>query len=426
MKPVALCSRAAICCATQQAPAAEIPAKIDGDGSLAEKKAYEETLICKFRNKAAINQGPDTPLIEHLALAADQFIVARPTQGQKSGSTVIAGYPWFGDWGRDTMIAIPGLTLETGRSEEALQMIEGFLEMSHLGIIPNNFPDEGQAPMYNTSDGTLWLFNAMYMYYLKTGDKDAVERLYPKLMEILNHHIQGTINDIYMDTDGLLSSGNEDTQLTWMDVKVNGWVVTPRHGKAVEINALWYNALSVMDAFTDLLKVCSGIQSINWKQIDKVDDYYISFTLSFTVGNYKDNCMLFDTIKHIDYTDDEEDKQILEQIFTFESTFLSLARFVKEYDPIYPSEKNSVFLARLKEIWNGLFHHNWKEQPLAFDFFTHAPKEQSYSFELAYKTVLNFLQRNVQELNCQYIIDCLLEKTGKDLYKKAYELIKGM
>lgn len=179
-------------------------------------------------------------------------------------------------------------------------------------------------------------------------------------------------------------------------------------------------------SFTDLLKVCSDIQSINWKQIDKVDDYYISFTLSFTVGNYKDNCILFDTIKHIDYTGDEKDKQILGQIFTFESTFLSLARFVKEYDSIYPSEKNSVFLARLKEIWNGLFHHNWKGQPLAFDFFTHAPKEQSYSFELAYKTVLDFLQRNVQELNCQYIIDCLLEKTGKDLYNKAYQLIKGM
>lgn len=179
-------------------------------------------------------------------------------------------------------------------------------------------------------------------------------------------------------------------------------------------------------SFSDLLKVCSGIQSINWKQIDKVDDYYISFTLSFTVGNHKDNCILFDTIKHIDYTDDEEDKQILEQIFTFESTFLSLARFVKEYDSIYPSEKNYVFLARLKEIWSGLFHHNWKKQPLAFDFFTHAPKEQSYSFELAYKTVLDFLQRNVRELNCQYIIDCLLEKTGKDLYNKAYQLIKGM
>ena len=209
------------------------------------------------------SHSPSDPY-RRLVQAADDFIVYRKTTGKM---TILAGYPWFSDWGRDTMIAIPGLTLETGRSEEALQMIEGFLEMSHLGIIPNNFPDEGQAPMYNTSDGTLWLFNAMYMYYLKTGDKDAVERLYPKLMEILNHHIQGTINDIYMDTDGLLSSGNEDTQLTWMDVKVNGWVVTPRHGKAVEINALWYNALSVMDAFTDLLKVHNEAMGVDLKAL---------------------------------------------------------------------------------------------------------------------------------------------------------------
>lgn len=192
------------------------------------------------------------PQLKRLVQAADDFIVYRKTTGKM---TIIAGYPWFSDWGRDTMISIPGLTLETGRSDEALQMIEGFLAMSHMGIIPNNFPDEGQAPMYNTSDGTLWLFNAMYQYYEKTGNLAAVERLYPKLMQILNHHIQGTINDIFMDTDGLLSSGNEKTQLTWMDVKVNGWVVTPRHGKAVEINALWYNALSVMKTFTKLLGI---------------------------------------------------------------------------------------------------------------------------------------------------------------------------
>jgi len=192
------------------------------------------------------------PILKRLVQAADDFIVYRKTTGKM---TIIAGYPWFSDWGRDTMISIPGLTLDTGRSDEALQMIEGFLAMSHMGIIPNNFPDEGQAPMYNTSDGTLWLFNAMYQYYEKTGDLASVERLYPKLMQILNHHIQGTINDIFMDTDGLLSSGNEKTQLTWMDVKVNGWVVTPRHGKAVEINALWYNALSVMNAFTKMLGI---------------------------------------------------------------------------------------------------------------------------------------------------------------------------
>lgn len=127
--------------------------------------------------------------------------------------------------------------------------------MSNMGIIPNNFPDEGEAPMYNTSDGTLWLFNALYLYYQHTKDLQSIERLFPKLMTIINYHIQGTINDIFMDTDGLLSSGNEATQLTWMDVKVNGWVVTPRHGKAVEINALWYNALAVMNAFSKVLGI---------------------------------------------------------------------------------------------------------------------------------------------------------------------------
>jgi predicted glycogen debranching enzyme len=189
---------------------------------------------------------------KRLIQAADDFIVYRKTTGKM---TIIAGYPWFSDWGRDTMISIPGLTLETGRHEEALQMIEGFLSMAYMGIIPNNFPDEGEAPMYNTSDATLWLFNALYMYYEQTKDLKSIERLYPKLMEIINHHIQGTINEIYMDVDGLLSSGNEETQLTWMDVKVGGWVVTPRHGKAVEINALWYNAVAVMNEFSKRLNI---------------------------------------------------------------------------------------------------------------------------------------------------------------------------
>jgi predicted glycogen debranching enzyme len=182
------------------------------------------------------------PEINRLVQAADDFVVYRKNTGKK---TIIAGYPWFTDWGRDTMIALPGLTLVTGRYDEALEMIDGFIFKAYRGIIPNNFPDEGEAPMYNTSDGTLWLFNAIYLYYKHTGDKKAIHRLLPEMTSILKHHISGTINDIYMDTDGLLSTGNEDTQLTWMDVKVNGWVVTPRHGKAVEINALWYNALRV-------------------------------------------------------------------------------------------------------------------------------------------------------------------------------------
>ncbi len=207
----------------------------------------------------------DAPL-RRLVQAADDFIVYRKTTGKMS---IIAGYPWFSDWGRDTMISIPGLTLATGRSEEALQMIEGFIDMAYMGIIPNNFPDEGEAPMYNTSDGTLWLFNAVNAYYDATSDLDAIKRLYPQLMQILNHHIQGTINDIFMDTDGLLSSGNEMTQLTWMDVKVNGWVVTPRHGKAVEINALWYNALAIMNKLTKRLNIGNEAMEVDFEALLK-------------------------------------------------------------------------------------------------------------------------------------------------------------
>lgn len=226
--------------------------------------------------------------LKRLVQAADDFIVYRKTTGKM---TIIAGYPWFSDWGRDTMIAIPGLTLDTGRSDEAIQMIEGFLEMSYMGIIPNNFPDEGQAPMYNTSDGTLWLFNALYAYYEKTRDLKAIERLFPKLMEIINHHIQGTINDIYMDVDGLLSSGNEETQLTWMDVKVNGWVVTPRHGKAVEINALWYNALAIMNTFVKLINVPKEAMEVDFEKL--LSQVYTSFNRLF--WNQKSN-NLYDLI----------------------------------------------------------------------------------------------------------------------------------
>jgi predicted glycogen debranching enzyme len=218
----------------------------------------------KLMERAGATATPEDATLRRLVQAADDFIVYRKTTGKMS---IIAGYPWFSDWGRDTMISIPGLTLSTGRSEEALQMIEGFIEMAYMGIIPNNFPDEGEAPMYNTSDGTLWLFNAVNAYYEATGDLDAIRRLYPQLMQILNHHLQGTINDIFMDTDGLLSSGNEMTQLTWMDVKVNGWVVTPRHGKAVEINALWYNALAIMNKLTKLLNIGNEAMEVDFEAL---------------------------------------------------------------------------------------------------------------------------------------------------------------
>lgn len=201
-------------------------------------------------NQLVEKTGFKDPEINRLVRASDDFIVYRASN---NGHTILAGYPWFTDWGRDTMIALPGLTLTTRRYREGLEMIEGFLKYAKFGVIPNNFPEAGEAPMYNTSDATLWLFNAMYAYYEKTGDKAALSRIYPQLMRILAHHIKGTVNEIYMDDDGLLSTGNERTQLTWMDVKVNGWVVTPRHGKAVEINALFYNAMGITNYFAEIL-----------------------------------------------------------------------------------------------------------------------------------------------------------------------------
>lgn len=216
-------------------------------GSLAEaifagETKRQATLI----EKAAEISEPFRPLV----YAADQFIAKRSTTGKAS---ILAGFPWFTDWGRDTMISIPGLCLATGRAPLALEMIETFLAHSHAGIIPNNFPDQGEAPMYNTVDGTLWLFQAFYAYWQETGDRAALEKLYPVLTEVMTAHLEGTINNIHVDSDGLLISGDPSTQLTWMDVKVEGWVVTPRHDKAVEINALFYNALCILAALAETL-----------------------------------------------------------------------------------------------------------------------------------------------------------------------------
>jgi predicted glycogen debranching enzyme len=177
-----------------------------------------------------------------LVLAADQFIVSRGT-----GKTIIAGYHWFSDWGRDTMIALPGLTLATNRPEIAKSILTEFSKHISDGMLPNRFPDAGETPEYNTVDATLWYFEAIRAYLGKTGDHDFVRKtLYDKLVDIIDWHVRGTRYQIHVDTDGLLYAGEEGVQLTWMDAKVGDWVVTPRIGKPVEIQALWYNALRVM------------------------------------------------------------------------------------------------------------------------------------------------------------------------------------
>ncbi len=181
-------------------------------------------------------------LIDALTAAADQFVVAR-----ERCKTVIAGYHWFSDWGRDTMIALPGLMLTTGRADVARSVLLEFAKHVDEGMLPNRFPDAGETPEYNTVDATLWFFEAVRALLQYTNDYEFVRTsLYSVLTDIIDCHARGTRYNIHVDEDGLLFSGEPGVQLTWMDAKVGDWVVTPRHGKPVEIQALWYNALRVM------------------------------------------------------------------------------------------------------------------------------------------------------------------------------------
>ncbi len=207
-------------------------------------QAAEYRLAEITRRRSLVRSSPlEDDFVNSLAAAADQYVVARGDQ-----KTVIAGYHWFSDWGRDTMIALPGLTLPTGKHAIARSILRTFAQNVDQGMLPNRFPDAGEKPEYNTVDATLWFLEAARAYLAYTGDLDFVRNeLYPVFADIIKWHVRGTRYGIKVDASGLLSSGEQSVQLTWMDAKVGDWVVTPRRGKPVEIQALWYNALHIME-----------------------------------------------------------------------------------------------------------------------------------------------------------------------------------
>ena len=222
-------------------------AELDGALGLAEHVERERNLCSRWEGSDALGASAAPAWVRQLVLAADQFIVKRSLQEEPDGKSIIAGYHWFGDWGRDTMIALPGLTLITGRSEIAEKILSAFARYVESGMLPNSFPDAGGQPEYNTVDAALWYFEAVRQYFQATKDAEAILRLYPVLAQIINAYLKGTRYHIHVDeADGLLYAGESDVQLTWMDAKVGDWVVTPRIGKPVEVNALWYNALKTM------------------------------------------------------------------------------------------------------------------------------------------------------------------------------------
>lgn len=255
-------------------------ATLDWQTALAAEQQREQTLI----EQSGLADQPDW--IQQLALTADQFIVDRRFSGVEAsagissqslppatpsgppphsngngqassptvaGKTIIAGYHWFSDWGRDTMIALPGLCLTTRRYEVAQTILKTCAAFAGEGMLPNRFPDQGEKPEYNTVDATLWYFHAINAMAETTGDWSLVRDLYPVLQDIMAWHLTGTRFHIHVDRDGLLAAGEPGVQLTWMDAKVDDWVVTPRSGKPVEINALWIHALRLMARFAQQL-----------------------------------------------------------------------------------------------------------------------------------------------------------------------------
>ncbi|HEX8897739.1 MAG TPA: amylo-alpha-1,6-glucosidase, partial [Chthoniobacterales bacterium] len=213
----------------------------------------------RARLLAAADEGAHEGVAAELVFAGDQFVITPAGRGEEAARahaagdevrTVIAGYHWFTDWGRDTMISLEGLTLVTGRCLEAGYILRTFAHYVRDGLIPNMFPDRQKHGLYNTADATLWFFHALGRYLKKAQDKITLSLLLPILVDIAEHHLRGTKFNIHVDPrDGLLAQGEEGYQLTWMDAKMGDWVVTPRRGKAVELNALWFNALKLLEGW---------------------------------------------------------------------------------------------------------------------------------------------------------------------------------
>ncbi len=301
----------------------------------------------------------DDAIAAHLVLAADQFIVvpaaraaelARARAAGDEARTIIAGYHWFTDWGRDTMIALDGLTLATGRRREAGYILRTFAHYVRNGLIPNMFPDQSTEGLYHTADATLWFFHAVDRYVQASGDRATLERLLPILQDIVRHHLRGTHFGIGVDPeDGLLRQGAPGYQLTWMDAKVDDWVVTPRRGKAVEINALWYNALRLLEGWLREADDASAAGAI----ADAADRCYASFNERFW---YADGGHLFDIV---DGEDGDDPALRPNQVFSISLTHpvLAPARWPEVLDVV---QRELLTPCGLRSLARG--HPDYKER----------------------------------------------------------------
>lgn len=256
----------------------ELTASPNGEAAYTERRAYEAGLV----KRAERIQGSMDREMEQLVLAADQFVVSRQMPNGQQGNSIISGYPWFGDFGRATMISIPGIAVCSGREDLAVTILRTYSQFVSQGMLPNYFSGPDQEPVYNSVDTSLWLFQALRTYMEATQDVTLLRELYPILQDIISWYTRGTRYNIHVDSDdGLLYAGDGEVALTWMNTQVNEEPVTARQGKPVEINALWYNALRCMVYFADMLGYSS--QSFSEKA-EKVANHFDRFW--YEAGGY--------------------------------------------------------------------------------------------------------------------------------------------
>lgn len=221
-----------------------------------------------FRDEAEQRAGFTHPLAKVLSRNVSQFVADRAST---EGKTILAGFPFFEDWGRDTMIALPGVCISTGQYETAKEILRTFAVYEKDGLMPNLFPEGGNAPMYNTVDASLLFINCVYLLYRRTKDAAFVRETYPVMERIIEGYVKGTDYGIYLDEDGLIHAGEGLAQVTWMDVRVGEILPTPRHGKPVEINAYWYNALKIMEALAEAAE--EGEEKVPLKKVRMPEEY---------------------------------------------------------------------------------------------------------------------------------------------------------
>lgn len=302
----------------------------------------------------ALGSGFCTPEARQLARSADAFITRRDSTG---GMTIVAGYPFFGDWGRDTMIALPGCLLATGRFAEAKSVLRTFLTYEKDGLVPNLFPEGGGKPRYNTADAALLLVNCLWLYHRRTGDDALIRTAWPVMKRIISAYMRGTRHAIRVDVDGLISAGEGLDQVTWMDVCVDGQLPTPRHGKPVEINAYWYNALRIMEALAPLSGERGGEYAALAEQVKNSfnqkfwleEKGYLKDVLSGTAADEQLRCnQIWAVSMPFTMLSPERERRVVDAVYRHLYTpcgLRTLASEDPEFHPLYAGEQRQRDLA---------------------------------------------------------------------------------